>query len=94
MKTIKRNGQVVEFDATKIEDAVKNCILDAEGLKAPGATVDAANNSRIHEIARRIATLVVDTLKRRDRENVHIEDIQDQVELALMREGHHQYARA
>ena len=94
MKTIKRNGQVVEFDATKIEDAVKNCILDAEGLKAPGTTVDAANNSRIHEIARRITTLVVDTLKRRDRENVHIEDIQDQVELALMREGHHQYARA
>ncbi|WP_294053637.1 ATP cone domain-containing protein, partial [Thiolapillus sp.] len=75
MKTIKRNGQVVEFDATKIEDAVKNCILDAEGLKAPGTTVDAANNSRIHEIARRITTLVVDTLKRRDRENVHIEDI-------------------
>ena len=50
MKTIKRDGSVVEFDQSKIENAVKHCILDAEGLKKPGASGNAEQNSRIQEI--------------------------------------------
>ena len=53
-------------------------------------------SSRIRELVARLTQTVVNSLTRRspDGGTVHIEDIQDQVELALMRAGEHDVARA
>ncbi|WP_018861579.1 ribonucleoside-diphosphate reductase subunit alpha [Thioalkalivibrio sp. ALJ3] len=89
-QVIRRNGKVTGFDASKIEVAVTKAFLAVEGGSA-------AASRRIHEISREVAGQVVDSLFRRagtQGMTVHIEDIQDQVELALMRGGHHKVARA
>ena len=56
----------------------------------------AAASRRVHEIVERLTDEVVGALSRRMSEGrtFHIEDIQDQVELALMRSEHHKVARA
>ncbi|WP_038051206.1 ribonucleoside-diphosphate reductase subunit alpha [Thioalkalivibrio sp. ALJ1] len=89
-QVIRRNGKVTGFDASKIEVAVTKAFLAVEGGNA-------AASRRIHEISKEVAGQVVDSLFRRagtQGMTVHIEDIQDQVELALMRGGHHKVARA
>ncbi|WP_018880065.1 ribonucleoside-diphosphate reductase subunit alpha [Thioalkalivibrio sp. ALE9] len=89
-QVIRRNGKVTGFDASKIEVAVTKAFLAVEGGNA-------AASRRIHEVSREVAGQVVDSLFRRagtQGMTVHIEDIQDQVELALMRGGHHKVARA
>ncbi|MCK4675477.1 MAG: ribonucleoside-diphosphate reductase subunit alpha, partial [Gammaproteobacteria bacterium] len=55
-----------------------------------------AASSRIHEIVKNLTEQVANALTRRipDGGTFHIEDIQDQVELALMRGGHQQISRA
>ncbi len=86
---MRRNSKVTAFDRSKIMVAITKAFLAVEGDSA-------AASSRIHEIVDRLTVQVVDALLRRLPENstIHIEDIQDQVELALMREGHHKVARA
>jgi len=86
---MRRNGKVTAFDRSKIMVAITKAFLAVEGHGA-------AASRRIHEIVDVLTAQVVDALLRRLPENgtVHIEDIQDQVELALMREGHHKVARA
>lgn len=86
---IRRNGSFTSFDASKITIAVTKAFLAVEGSTA-------ANSGRVHDIAVALTVQVVAALTRRlaDGGTVHIEDIQDQVELALMREGHHKVARA
>ncbi|WP_018871963.1 ribonucleoside-diphosphate reductase subunit alpha [Thioalkalivibrio sp. ALJ16] len=89
-QVIRRNGKVTGFDASKIEVAVTKAFLAVEGGSA-------AASRRIHDISKEVAGQVVDSLFRRagtQGMTVHIEDIQDQVELALMRGGHHKVARA
>ncbi|WP_018876320.1 ribonucleoside-diphosphate reductase subunit alpha [Thioalkalivibrio sp. ALE31] len=89
-QVIRRNGKVTGFDASKIEVAVTKAFLAVEGGNA-------AASRRIHEVSKEVAGQVVDSLFRRagtQGMTVHIEDIQDQVELALMRGGHHKVARA
>ncbi|WP_019626841.1 ribonucleoside-diphosphate reductase subunit alpha [Thioalkalivibrio sp. ALJT] len=89
-QVIRRNGKVTGFDASKIEVAVTKAFLAVEGGNA-------AASRRIHDIVKEVAGQVVDSLFRRagtQGMTVHIEDIQDQVELALMRGGHHKVARA
>ena len=56
----------------------------------------AAASSRVHETVEQLTGLVVNTLTRRqpDGGTFHIEDIQDQVELAMMRNGEQKIARA
>ncbi|MGB0226091.1 MAG: ATP cone domain-containing protein, partial [Litorivicinaceae bacterium] len=85
---MKRNGAVVGFDATKIVVAMSKAFLAVEGNTA-------AASNRIHETVERLTAQVVDTFRRRMPSGgiVHIEDIQDQVELALMRSGEHKVAR-
>ncbi len=88
-KVIRRNNQVTDFDANKIKIAMTKAFLDVEG--------EGANNSaRIHETVERLTTEIEANLFRRmpDGGIVHIEDIQDQVELALMRNGEHKVARS
>lgn len=88
-KVIRRNGQVTDFDGSKIQVAMTKAFLDVEGSNAAGS-------ARIHDTVRKLTAQVVDALLRRtpDGGMVHIEDIQDQVELALMRAGEHKVARS
>jgi len=88
-RIIRRNGKVTNFDANKIAVAMTKAFLAVEGGKA-------AASSRIHDTVRELTKSVVDTISRRIPEGgqVHIEDVQDQVELALMRGGEHKIARA
>ena len=88
-KVIRRNGKVTAFDATKIQVATTKAFLAVEGKNA-------AASSRIHEEVGKI-TNSVNIATTRNMPNggaIHIEDIQDQVELALMRAGHQKVARA
>lgn len=87
-QVIRRNGQVTHFDATKIMVAMTKAFLAVEGGNA-------AVSSRVHERVRELTEQVVVALTRRlpSGGTVHIEDIQDQVELALMRAGEHKVAR-
>lgn len=88
-RVIRRNGKVTAFDADKISIAMTKAFLAVEGGNA-------AASNRIHEIVKNLTELVVNALTRRipDGGTFHIEDIQDQVELALMREGHQKISRA
>ncbi len=89
LRVIRRNGKVTGFDANKIAVAMTKAFLAVEGGNA-------AASRRIHELVEEQTALVVDALTRRNPTGgtVHIEDIQDQVELALMRSGEHKVARA
>ena len=88
LRVIKRNGNVVPFDASKISVAITKAFLAVEGGTA-------AASSRIHETVAKLADLVTATFERRmpSGGTLHIEDIQDQVELALMRSGEQKIAR-
>ncbi|WP_336800924.1 ribonucleoside-diphosphate reductase subunit alpha [Kaistia sp. MMO-174] len=86
---IRRNGSVSPFDAAKIAVALTKAFLAVEGNSA-------AASRRVHEIVDDLTGQIVSALTRRvgsDRA-LHIEDVQDQVELALMRGEHHKVARA
>jgi ribonucleoside-diphosphate reductase alpha chain len=88
-RVIRRNGKVTRFDAGKITVAMTKAFLEVEGRTA-------AASRRIHDITRDLSEQVVNALTRRmpGGGTVHIEDIQDQVELALMRAGEQKVARA
>ncbi len=87
-KVIRRNGKVTLFDGDKIKVAITKAFLAVEGGNA-------AASSRIHETVDVLTDSVVRAITRRMPAGgaVHIEDIQDQVELALMRGGEHKVAR-
>ena len=89
LQVIRRNGAVVHFDPEKISVAMTKAFLAVEGSQS-------AVSSRVREVVARLTDVVVRSLTRRlpDGGTVHIEDIQDQVELALMRSGEHDVARA
>ncbi|MCM2129845.1 ribonucleoside-diphosphate reductase subunit alpha [Larsenimonas rhizosphaerae] len=88
-RVIKRGGDVAEFDTAKISVAVTKAFLAVEGDNA-------ATSSRLREQVRELTQQIVSAFSRRmpDGGTLHIEDIQDQVELALMRSGEHKVARA
>ncbi|MCW8407704.1 ribonucleoside-diphosphate reductase subunit alpha [Legionella sp. PATHC035] len=89
LKTIKRNGKVVNYDDTKIKVAITKAFIADEGGTAP-------TSDRIHQQIEELTRQITQVFKRRLPSGgaVHIEDIQDQVELALMRTGHYKVARA
>ncbi len=88
VQVIRRNGKVTHFDPNKIRVAMTKAFLAVEGGSA-------AASSRIHDRVESLTAQVVSALTRRlpGGGTVHIEDIQDQVELALMRAGEHKVAR-
>ncbi len=88
-RVIRRNGKVTTFDREKIKVAVTKAFLAVEGGHAAAST-------RIHEMVDEITDTVFYALSRSRPQGgtFHIEDIQDQVELALMRSEHHKIARA
>lgn len=89
LQVIRRNGTFSPFDAGKIGTAVNKAFIAVEGSGA-------AASQRIHDIVGTLTRSIVETLGRRNAAGrpLHIEDIQDQVELALMRAGEHKVARA
>jgi len=88
-KIIRRNGAVVGFEPGKISVALTKAFLAVEGGQS-------AASARIREIVAALTDAVVSALVRRQPAGgtFHIEDVQDQVELALMRSGEHEVARA
>ena len=86
---IRRNGKVTVFNASKISVAITKAFLEVEGGTAAAST-------RVHEKVKELSEQVVRGVTRRlsSGGTVHIEDIQDQVELALMRAGEQKVARA
>ncbi len=89
LKVIKRNGEVAAFSDDKITVAITKAFLAVEGGTA-------AASPRIRELVTALSEQVASTFKRRlpSGGTLHIEDIQDQVELALMRSGEHKVARS
>ncbi|MBI6853678.1 ribonucleoside-diphosphate reductase subunit alpha [Pseudomonas lijiangensis] len=88
LRVIKRNGTVVAYTDDKITVAITKAFLAVEGGNA-------AASSRIHDTVARLTEQVTATFKRRmpSGGTIHIEEIQDQVELALMRAGEQKVAR-
>ena len=89
IRVIKRNGTVVPYDNSKINIAITKAFLAVEGGTA-------AASSRIHETVAGLTDRVAATFKRRmpSGGTIHIEDIQDQVELELMRSSEQKIARS
>ena len=82
MKVVRRNGSVVGFEVSKISIAMTKAFLAVSGGQG-------AASARVRELVTALTENVVSALKRRNPTGgtVHIEDIQDHVELALMRHG-------
>ena len=86
---IRRNGAVVSFEPNKIAVALMKAFLAVHGTQGAASasvreTVDGLTESVIRALLR----------SRPGGGTFHIEDVQDHVELGLMRGGHHEVARA
>ncbi len=86
---IRRNGAVVPFAPDKIAIALMKAFLAVHGTQGAASasvreTVDGLTQSVVRALVR----------SRPGGGTFHIEDVQDQVELGLMRSGHHEVARA
>jgi ribonucleoside-diphosphate reductase alpha chain len=88
-KIIRRNGAVVGFEPSKISIAMTKAFIAVNGGQG-------AASARVREVVAKLTEAVVGALMRRQPNGgtFHIEDIQDQAELALMRSGEHEVARA
>ncbi|MDO8331488.1 MAG: ribonucleoside-diphosphate reductase subunit alpha [Fluviicoccus sp.] len=89
LRVIKRNGTLVPYTDDKIAVAITKAFLAVEGNVA-------ADSRRVYEQVALLTAAVGNTFKRRmpSGGTVHIEEIQDQVELALMRSGEQKVARS
>ena len=89
IQVIKRTGEIATFNAEKISVAIGKAFLAVEGQQG-------ADSSRIHDRIEQLTEMVLNTFNRRlpSGGTIHIEEIQDQVELALMRTGEQKVARA
>ena len=86
---IRRNGAVVSFEPSKIAVALMKAFLAVHGTHGAASasvreTVDGLTESVVRALLR----------SRPGGGTFHIEDVQDHVELGLMRSGHHEVARA
>jgi ribonucleoside-diphosphate reductase alpha chain len=86
---IRRNGAVVPFEPAKIAVAMMKAFLAVHGTQG-------AASASVREMVEALTQNVVRALMRSrpGGGTFHIEDVQDQVELGLMRGGHHEIARA
>ncbi|MEG6524467.1 ribonucleoside-diphosphate reductase subunit alpha [Bordetella bronchiseptica] len=86
---IRRNGSVVGFEPSKIAIAMTKAFLAVNGGQG-------AASARVRELVEQLTAQAVSALVRNRPAGgtFHIEDVQDQVELALMRSGEHDVARA
>ncbi|MEO7242395.1 MAG: ribonucleoside-diphosphate reductase subunit alpha [Variovorax sp.] len=86
---IRRNGAVVPFEPNKIAIAMMKAFLAVHGTQG-------AASASVRETVDTLTQAVMRALlrSRPGGGTFHIEDVQDQVELGLMRGGHHEIARA
>ena len=89
LRVIKRNGSVVNFDSSKIDVAITKAFLAVH-------TSAAAASSSVQQKVKELSKSVFETFSNRmpSGGTIHIEEIQDQVELALMRTEELKVARA
>jgi ribonucleoside-diphosphate reductase alpha chain len=89
LSVVRRNGTLSAFDPSKISVAISKAFVAVEGTGAEAS-------QRIHATVESLTAQIVATLLRRHHggQTISIEDVQDQVELALMRSGEHKVARA
>jgi len=89
LRVIRRNGSVTPYDDSKIAVAITKAFLAVEGENALGS-------NRINELVLSMTAHISEAFRQRwpSGAAIHIESIQDSVELALMREGAHKVARA
>jgi ribonucleoside-diphosphate reductase alpha chain len=88
-KVIRRNGAVVAFEPSKIAVAMTKAFIAVHGGQG-------AASAGIRAQVEKLTANVVAALMRRQPSGgtFHIEDVQDQVELSLMRDGAHDVARS
>jgi ribonucleoside-diphosphate reductase alpha chain len=86
---IRRNGAVVPFEPSKIAVAMMKAFLAVHGTQG-------AASASVRETVEALTQAVMRALMRSrpGGGTFHIEDVQDHVELGLMRGGHHEIARA
>ena len=87
-KVVRRNGNVAPFEPSKVAVAMTKAFLAVEGRGGE-------DSSKIRDLVNRLTKQVVETLVNRlpDGGVFHIEHVQDQVEIALMRANEHEVAR-
>ena len=88
-KVIRRNGSVVSFEPSKIAVAMTKAFIAVRGGQGAGSAavreqVEKLTDSTVRALLRRLPA----------GGTFHIEDVQDQVELSLMRDGAHDVARS
>jgi ribonucleoside-diphosphate reductase alpha chain len=86
---IRRNGAVVPFEPNKIAVAMMKAFLAVHGTQGAAS---ASVREMVDELTQQVIRALVRS--RPGGGTFHIEDVQDQVELGLMRGGHHEIARA
>lgn len=89
LRVIRRNGAVVPYTDSKIAIALTKAFIAVEGNQA-------AASDRVRELIQLMVKQITEDFQRRAPSSghlIHIEAIQDKVELALMRVGAHQVAR-
>src|SRR3989338_8615163 len=89
LRVIRRNGELARYDDHRIIVAIKKAFLSIEGKNA-------TSSDRVQQISEEITRNITHRLNHRwpDGGTIHIESIQDQVELELMRAGEHKVARS
>lgn len=89
MQVIRRNGDIVSFKSEKIAAALTKAFIAVKGEQSP-------LSSSLRDVVTYLTETVISALTHRfpDGGSIHIEDIQDQVERALMQSGEHDVARA
>ncbi len=87
LSVVRRDGSITPFKSDKIANAIRKAFL---------AQTDLRDSKQIDKSVSELTETVTSALTRRiaNGDMIHIEDIQDQVELALMRGEHHKVARA
>lgn len=86
---VRRNGEAVEFNPSKVAVAITKAYIGVH-------SINSLSSVSVRDQVAQLTNLVVFALQQRKPEggSIHIEEIQDQVELALMRSGEHDVARA
>ena len=87
-KVLRRDGGVADFEPTKISVAISKAFIAVEGETG-------TSSSKVRDLVHKLTEQVIETIHRRlpDGGILHIEHIQDQVEIALMRAGEYEVAR-
>ena len=85
MVVIKRNGTEVSFDKSKVTNAIVKAFTEVEKINSSVGDKD--------EISKKISNRLYGRYQRRNR-TISVEEIQDDVEIELMKEGEYVVARA